>query len=128
MNGDVLTKVNLGHFLDFHLSHKSKATMGVKEYNFQVPYGVLKLDRHRIIELEEKPVHNFFVNAGIYLLDQDVLKHLPDEERFEMPSLFERLVKMGHHTAAFPIREYWLDIGQPDNLKQAQGEFKEVFK
>jgi NDP-sugar pyrophosphorylase family protein len=65
MNGDVLTKVNLDHFLDFHTSHHSKATMGVKEYNFQVPYGVLKLDHHQIIKIEEKPVHNFFVNATV---------------------------------------------------------------
>ena len=67
MNGDVLTKVNLDHFLDFHASNHSKATMGVREYNFQVPYGVLKLDHHRIVQIEEKPVHNFFVNAGIYV-------------------------------------------------------------
>ena len=128
MNGDVLTKVNLGHFLDFHESYKSKATMGVREYNFQVPYGVLKLNDHRIVQIEEKPVHNFFVNAGIYILDQDILTCLPDEERFEMPDLFEHLMKVGHHTAAFPICEYWLDIGQPDNLKQAHGDFKDVFE
>jgi dTDP-glucose pyrophosphorylase len=128
MNGDVLTKVNLNHFFDFHVLHHSKATMGVKEYNFQVPYGVLKLDHHRIVKLDEKPVHSFFVNAGIYILEQDILNCLPDEERFEMPSLFERMVEMGHHTVAFPIREYWLDIGQPDSLKQAQGDFKNVFK
>jgi dTDP-glucose pyrophosphorylase len=128
MNGDVLTKVNLDHFIDFHALHNSKATMGVKEYNFQVPYGVLKLDQHRIVKLDEKPIHKFFVNAGIYVLEQDVLNCLPDEERFEMPTLFERVVEMGHHTVAFPIREYWLDIGQPENLKQAQGDFKNVFK
>ena len=128
MNGDVLTKVNLDHFLDFHASNHSKATMGVREYNFQVPYGVLKLDHHRIVQIEEKPVHNFFVNAGIYVLDQDILACLPDEERFEMPDLFEHLMKVGHHTAAFPICEYWLDIGQPDNLKQAHGDFKDVFE
>jgi len=128
MNGDVLTKVNLGHFLDFHASHQSKATMGVREYNFQVPYGVLKLDHHRIVEVEEKPNHNFFVNAGIYVLDQDILNCLPDKERFEMPNLFEQLIKMGHHAVAFPIREYWLDIGQPDNLKQAHSDFKDMFE
>ena len=128
MNGDVLTKVNLDHFLDFHASNHSKATMGVREYNFQVPYGVLKLDHHQIVEIEEKPIHNFFVNAGIYVLDQDILACLPDEERFEMPDLFEHLMKVGHHTAAFPICEYWLDIGQPDNLKQARGDFKDVFE
>ena len=128
MNGDVLTKVNLGHLLDFHESHQSKATMGVREYNFQVPYGVLKLDHHRIVEVEEKPDHNFFVNAGIYVLDQDILNCLPDKERFEMPNLFEQLIKMGHHAVAFPIREYWLDIGQPDNLKQAHSDFKDMFE
>ena len=102
--------------------------MGVSEYNFQVPYGVLKLDHHRIVEIEEKPNHIFFVNAGIYVLDQDVLSCLPDKERFEMPNLFEQLIKVGHHTVAFPIREYWLDIGQPDNLKQAHSDFKDVFE
>lgn len=90
MNGDVLTKVNLDHFLDFHTSNHSKATMGVREYNFQVPYGVLKLDHHRIVQIEEKPAHNFFVNAGVYVLDQDVLNCLPDERRFEMPGLFKQ--------------------------------------
>ena len=128
MNGDVLTKVNLDHFLDFHASNHSKATMGVREYNFQVPYGVLKLDHHQIVEVEEKPNHNFFVNAGIYVLDQDILNCLPDKERFEMPNLFEQLIKMGHHAVAFPIREYWLDIGQPDNLKQAHSDFKDMFE
>lgn len=126
MNGDVLTKVNLGHFLDFHGSHQSKATMGVREYNFQIPYGVLKLNHHRIIEIDEKPVHKFFVNAGIYILNQEVLSCLPAEERFEMPAFFE-LLKKDHHIAAFPIREYWLDIGQHENLKQAQDDFKDVF-
>ena len=128
MNGDVLTKVNLDHFLDFHAFNHSKATMGIREYNFQVPYGVLQLDHHRIVQIEEKPVHNFFVNAGVYVLDQDVLNCLPDERRFEMPGLFQQLMKAGHHTVAFPIREYWLDIGQPDNLKQAHGDFKDVFE
>jgi dTDP-glucose pyrophosphorylase/CBS domain-containing protein len=128
MNGDVLTKVNLCNFLDFHTTHRSKATMGVREYNFQVPYGVLKLDQHRIIKIEEKPVHDFFVNAGIYVLDQDVLACLPAEERIEMPDLFEHLIKTGHSAVAFPICEYWLDIGQPDNLKQAHGDFKDIFE
>jgi NDP-sugar pyrophosphorylase family protein len=101
MNGDVLTKVNLGHLLDFHSLHHSKATMGVREYNFQVPYGVLKLDQHQIIQIEEKPVQNFFVNAGIYVLDQDVLACLPAKERIEMPDFFEHLIKAGHFTVAF---------------------------
>jgi NDP-sugar pyrophosphorylase family protein len=89
---------------------------------------VLKLDQHRIIQIEEKPVHDFFVNAGVYVLDRDILSCLPGERRFEMPDLFEHLMKVGHHTVAFPICEYWLDIGQPDNLKQAHGDFKDVFE
>jgi NDP-sugar pyrophosphorylase family protein len=128
MNADILTKVNLGHFLDFHASHRSKASMGIREYNFQVPYGVLKLDQHRIIQIEEKPLQKYFINAGVYVLDRDILSCLPTEGRFEMPGLFEHLMKEGYSTAAFPICEYWLDIGQPDNLKQARGDFKDVFE
>ena len=44
------------------------------------------------------------------------------------PDLLGHLMKEDHSTAAFPICEYWLDIGQPDNLKQAHGDFKDVFE
>lgn len=128
MNGDLLTKVNFKHLLDFHTEHKSQATMCVREYNFQVPYGVVQLDRHRLVGIVEKPTQQFFISAGVYVLEPEVLKLIPPKKSFDMPTLFNKLVSQNHETAAFPIREYWLDIGQTGDFERANGEFAEVFK
>jgi dTDP-glucose pyrophosphorylase len=127
MNGDVLTKVNFGQLLDFHNGHRASATMCVREYDFQIPYGVVRIDRHRIAGIEEKPVQRFFVNAGIYVLEPNVLRLLPTNERFDMPTLFGKLIEHGHETSVFPIREYWLDIGQMADYDRANGEFTQLF-
>lgn len=122
MNGDLLTKVHFASLLDFHVSHAAAATMCVREYDLQVPYGVVKLKDHRLLSVEEKPVHRFFVNAGIYVLSPDAVSMIP-ASFYDMPTLFERLVEQGRETAVFPIREYWLDIGHLADLEKARGEF-----
>lgn len=127
MNGDVLTKVNFRQLLDFHASHHSAATMCVREYDFQVPYGVVRIDRHRIVGIDEKPVQRFFVNAGIYVLNPEVLASIPAGNYFDMPTLFETLIAKEEETVVFPIREYWLDIGQLADYDRANGEFTQVF-
>jgi dTDP-glucose pyrophosphorylase len=128
MNGDLLTKVDFQHLFDFHNHHKAVATMCVREYDFQVPYGVVKVDQHRMVGIEEKPVHKFFVNAGIYVLNPQVLTAIPQGTYCDMPAVFDRLAQEGHDSAAFPIREYWLDIGRLDDFERASCEFSEVFK
>lgn len=128
MNGDLLTKVNFQQLLDFHQEHRSKATMCVREYDFQVPYGVTRLEKHRLVDIEEKPVQRFFVSAGIYVLEPEILNLIPLGEYLDMPELFKKVIARDLETAAFPIREYWLDIGRMDDLERAKGEYAEVFK
>lgn len=128
MNADLLTKVNFQQLFDFHRQHQSAATMCVREYDFQVPYGVVKVDQHRLLGIEEKPVHNFFVNAGIYILGPEVFKLIIPDCYCDMPTVFETLIEKKYATTVFPIREYWLDIGKLDDFERASGEFSEVFK
>ena len=128
MNGDLLTKVNFQQLLNFHTEHVSSATMCVREYDFQVPYGVVKLDQHRILSIVEKPIQRFFVNAGIYVLEPEVLEMIPYDTYLDMPPLFDKLVSLEKETAVFPIREYWLDIGRMDDFERAQLEFTKVFE
>ncbi|KAF0220677.1 MAG: nucleotidyl [Geobacteraceae bacterium] len=127
MNADLLTKVNFQHLLDFHSDQKSAATMCVREYDFQVPYGVVKIDREKLIEIEEKPIHSFFVSAGIYVFTHDVLRLVPRNEYFDMPSLFEKMLEQKMEITVFPIHEYWLDIGKLDDFERANGDYEEVF-
>lgn len=123
MNGDLLTQVNFNQLLDFHAKHKSVATMAVREYEFQVPFGVVNLDSPRILRIDEKPKHHFFVNAGIYVLDPEILTLIPGGRIFDMTTLFDRLIERQLPTAAFPVREYWLDIGRLDDFERAHADF-----
>lgn len=127
MNGDLLTKINFQQLLDFHEQHSASATMGVREYEFQVPYGVVSSDGHRITAIDEKPVQRFYVNGGVYAIGPDALAMIPSGEFFDMPTLFSRLIQQGRETAVFPIREYWLDIGHLADYQRANGEYAELF-
>jgi dTDP-glucose pyrophosphorylase len=127
MNGDLLTKVNFSQLLDFHTKHGASGTMCVREYDFQVPYGVVKLDGHRITGIDEKPIQRFFVNAGIYVLEPQALDLIPPNGFYDMPTLFEKMIERKQETAVFPVREYWLDIGQLADYDRANGEFMQVF-
>ncbi|QOY54081.1 CBS domain-containing protein [Candidatus Sulfurimonas marisnigri] len=127
MNGDLLTNINFEHMMDYHVSNSSTATMGVREYDFQVPYGVVNVDGINIKSIEEKPVHNFYVSAGVYVLDSKVLDYIPENEFFDMPTLFEKVIESKMKSISFPIREYWLDIGRMEEFEKANNEYHEVF-
>lgn len=127
MNGDILTNVNFAQLLDFHAEVKAAATMCVREYDFQVPYGVVETDGHRLIRIEEKPVVKKFVNGGIYILNPIAFAHVKPGEPLTMPSLFETLMAEGNSCAVFPLREYWIDVGRFEDLDRARGEFSSFF-
>jgi len=127
MNGDLLTNVNFEHLLDYHSSQNALATMGVREYDFQVPYGVVNIEGSRILSIHEKPIHKFFVSAGIYMLSPDTLSLIPQNEFYDMPTLFEALIQQEKKTVSFPIREYWLDIGRMEEYERANNEYHGVF-
>lgn len=127
MNGDLLTNVNFEKMLDFHESNNSKATMCVREYDIEVPYGVVNLNNERIVSIEEKPVHSFFVNAGIYLLEPECIDLIPSNEFYDMPSLFKELINNDAKTTSFPLKEYWLDIGRIADYEKANIEYHGIF-
>ncbi len=127
MNGDLLTNINFEHMMEYHLSNKAIATMGVREYDFQVPYGVVNVDGENILSIEEKPVHSFFVSGGVYVLESKVLEFIPNDEFYDMPTLFEKVIENKMKSVSFPIREYWLDIGRLEEFEKANNEFIEVF-
>jgi len=127
MNGDLLTNVNFENMLEYHISQNAKATMTVRECDFQVPYGVVSVDNGKIASIQEKPTHSFFVSAGIYILDSSCIDMIPKNEFYDIPTLFEKMINNNDNIISFPLREYWLDIGRVDEYEKAQREYKEVF-
>jgi dTDP-glucose pyrophosphorylase len=120
MNGDVLTKVDFERLLEFHTENKAAATMCVREYEYQIPYGVINGEGTNIISMEEKPVQRFFINAGIYVVAPELVKSVPVNHRIDMPTLLEQQIEKEEQVKMFPIHEYWLDIGRMDDFNRAQ--------
>ncbi|MGL6387868.1 nucleotidyltransferase family protein [Aeromonas caviae] len=122
MNGDVLTTVDFNSLLDFHTQNGSDATMCVREYNYQIPYGVITGEGNNITSMVEKPVHHFFVNAGIYVVNSYIVQSVIKGERIDMPTLLEKHMQEKKRISMFPLHEYWLDIGRMEDFNRAQSD------
>lgn len=127
MNGDLLTNVNFEHLHDFHISNNSIGTMCVRDYDFQVPFGVVSIKDTKILSIDEKPKHKFFVNAGIYMFDPEILEYIPKNEFYDMPTLFKKLIDKNKKVISFPLREYWLDVGRIEEYEKANLEYPKEF-
>lgn len=127
MNGDILTRVNFGHLLRYHAEHEASATMCVREFSQRIPFGVVELNGTEIQGIREKPETCFYVNSGIYVLEPAALECIPATGMFDMPTLFDHVREQGKKTVAYPVREYWADIGQPGDFEQAEAEYSSHF-
>lgn len=126
MNGDILTDIDFGKMLKFHQSNLSHATMGIREYTTQIPYGVVKTHNKRIMAIEEKPSLSFNVSAGIYMISPKILQLIPHNKFFDMPALFETiLAKKEYNTLSYLIDDYWIDIGRKEEYDRANSEVEE---
>ena len=128
MNGDLLASINYKDMLDFHEESNSKATMCIREYDIKVPYGVVSVNNEEITSIKEKPIHSFFVNAGVYLLGPECIDLIPSNKFYDMPSLFEKMILNKRKITSFPLKEYWLDIGRMDDYHQANNDYFKQFK
>ena len=127
MNGDILTKVDYSALLHYHNNNNSIATMCVREYEYQVPYGVIEAQGNQVIAMVEKPIKKFFVNAGIYVIDRELVELVKPNMVIDMPSLLEHGLEHGKTVSMFPLHEYWLDIGKMNDFERAQGDYLESF-
>ena len=117
-NGDVLSSLDYEKLLSFHNKENSDATMCTRKDSYQIPYGVIEVDNaNNIVAMEEKPIKEFFINTGIYVLEPKVLEFVPRNEFFDLPSLFDVLKSEGQNTKGFEIMDYWIDVGKPSDYE-----------
>lgn len=127
MNGDLLTTIDIRKMMDLHREQKATATIGVRQYDVQVPFGVVRIEGSQLVALEEKPRHSYFINAGIYCLDPVVYDMVPKGCSYDMTQLIQAMLDAAMSVATFPIWEYWLDVGRANDLERANGDFCKHF-
>jgi dTDP-glucose pyrophosphorylase len=123
LNGDVLTRLNPIQLLHFHSEHQAQATLCVRGHELTVPFGVVQAKGVELAGFEEKPTYRHLVNAGVYVIDPQLLQLLQPNQSTDMPSLLEAAQLAGHRVVVCPIHEYWLDVGRPETLRQAHREW-----
>lgn len=121
VNGDLITRVDLSTLCDFHARHGVDATVAVTPYNVEIPFGVMRYDADGLFAgIEEKPRISHFVAAGIYYLTPPVTALVRAGEPMDMPEVLNRAREIGLKIGLFPIHEYWMDVGRPNDLDAAE--------
>jgi dTDP-glucose pyrophosphorylase len=125
-NCDVLTTTNFQDMLEFHLNQGAQATVGVREFSYQVPFGVMELAGSQLRRITEKPEHTWLINAGIYVLDPSIIDVIPPGEYFDMTDVLAALISKSAPVSTYMIRRYWIDIGMPQDLDQARQQIEQL--
>jgi dTDP-glucose pyrophosphorylase len=120
MNGDLLTEIDFLQLLAFHEEQGGDCTICVREFDYQVPYGVVSTCGHQVTAIVEKPIHKYFVNAGIYVLSPAFIRQVEAGTRVDMPTLLTNCMQNGGKVNHFPVEQDWIDIGRLDDFKKAQ--------
>ncbi len=123
VNGDVLTKVNYKNLLNYHLVHKADITLCVRAHEIEIPYGVVTFEHINLKEIEEKPKIKNFVNAGIYIVNPEIIRKCVLTPPYHMTDLIAYYLKLNKKIVIFPIHEYWIDIGRMEDYKAVQEEY-----
>jgi len=127
MNSDLLTNVNYGDIMKSHLASGAFATMCIREYSIEIPYGVVNANGGMVKTIEEKPTHGFFINCGIYILEPGALQFLKPGDPRDMTELMLMLLDAEKRISAFQISDYWLDIGHHSEFTRANVEYQRYF-
>jgi dTDP-glucose pyrophosphorylase len=120
VNGDIVSGINYRAMLDFHRDNGADMTVAIAAYQVAIPYGVIETEGHRVRGLREKPVSKYSINAGIYLISPQMLALVPRRGRLEMTDVIAHAIDCDRKVIGFPIGEYWVDIGKPEDYARAE--------
>jgi NDP-sugar pyrophosphorylase family protein len=125
MNGDLLTDLDFSKLSAAHRKSGSMATVGLYRRSVQVDLGVVEMNPDATIaRYIEKPVHEYLVSMGVYVLEPQALKRIPSGQRFDLPDLINAMLKEGVRVTGYEHAGYWLDIGRPEDYRTAQQDFE----
>ncbi|GEA06022.1 alcohol dehydrogenase [Alteromonas sp. KUL42] len=127
MNGDLLTDIDFLALLAHHDEHGGEATMCVREYEYQIPFGVVTTAEHQVSGIVEKPIHKYFINAGVYVLSPSLVKSIPKGQALDMPTLLSQKLESHGRINHFKVDQDWIDIGRLDDFKKASAMMEDLY-
>jgi NDP-sugar pyrophosphorylase family protein len=125
MNGDVVTKLNFKKMIKFHRDRKLGLTIGYTIFKYRSPFGILEIKDNLLTKITEKPVSQYSVSAGIYVINREVIDFVPKNTFYTMPELIRKLLKFGYKVGVYRIKEFWLGL---ENMEHFNDVIKKLSK
>jgi sugar O-acyltransferase (sialic acid O-acetyltransferase NeuD family) len=122
LNGDIMTHFSVENILHTHNLNENDFTIGVHLHSVQIPYGVVELADTRVAAIHEKPEYDYLINAGVYVLNPDIINLIPDYKEFQMTELINLLISSGKKVGTHLLEHDWIDIGKHKDLALARGD------
>lgn len=126
INGDIFTSLNVDSMMKYHLKNKFDLTIAVKQYSYEIPYGVIETDGSKVININEKPEEEYLISGGIYCLNPDVIELIPDGQYYEITDLINSCINKGLKVGYYEIKEYWMDIGKLEDYYKVNDDVREI--
>lgn len=120
MNSDLFTNIDYEDFYLHFINNDADMSVAAVPYSVNIPYGIFELEGREIQGVKEKPIYNYYANAGIYLIKKKHLDKIPKDTFFNATDFMEALIKDGHRVIRFPLMGYWIDIGKHEDYRKAQ--------
>ena len=125
-NSDILTNLNYENFFEDFIEKDADMSVVTIPYDVEIPYAVLETKSNNILSFIEKPTYTYYSNGGIYLIKKSILKNIPKDKFFNSTDLMELLLEKKLNLISYPMHNYWLDIGKPNDYSKAQNDIKHI--
>ncbi len=123
VNGDILSTIDYESLINFHEENMSIATMAIRHLDIKVPFGVIEAKDTKLVSIKEKPSLDVRINAGIYMLNQEIISTI-NKGTIHITDIFLSLLAQNKSVHCFPLVESWTDIGHHEDFKNAELDFK----
>lgn len=126
MNGDVLTAMNYGEFVEFHKASGGVSTIATYRRPVYLPYGCIEANQsQQITGYREKPTLEYLVSMGVYMFSPQIQPFIEKGKRLDFPELINILIQKQQRVVSYKTSAYWLDIGRREDYNMAVKQFEE---
>ncbi len=127
MNGDVLTTLDYSSLVQHHLASAAALTIATCHKRVKIDLGLIDTDASgNVTGYTEKPELDYRVSMGVYVYEPRALRLIPAESRLDFPDLVLKLLAAGERVVTYTWEGYWLDIGRPDDFREAVAQFSQA--
>lgn len=114
-NSDLITEIDYVNLIKYHNKKKSDLTVCGKNKIFKMPYGEILQKSEKISKIIEKPNISHLINAGVYVLNKDIVKKIVKNKKLMMNEFISHQIKKNKKVCCYPVYENWIDIGNKND-------------